>query len=424
MRLSPTANGRASRHRLGRRFEWLWRAYAVSSFGTALAFGAFPIVAILVLHSGPAEVSALAAVGLAAGAAAALPLGPWIEFRRKRPVMVAMDLLRCAASLTIPLTFAFDALTFAQLLFVAVVISAADIGFKAASGAFLKTLVEPDDLLAANGRLEAAMWTTITLGPPIGGAMIGAFGAVATVVADAASYLLSALGLTAIGAGEPHPEPPPRTSRAAELLEGWRYILRHPTLRRLFLNDVLFKALLLATEPLLSVLMLAELGFTPWEYGLALASPCIGGLIGSRAAAGLVQRFGRARVMFTAGALRVVWPLGLAFVPAGAPGLAMVFTLQLAMVTCIGVFAPTFATYRLERTERTVVARVLSAWSVSGNATVALLTAFWGVLAAATGARVGIAVAGLLLLTTPALLPWRRLAQGRREPAESQVYES
>ena len=45
----------------GRQFEWLWAAYAASTFGTGLGFGAFPLIAILVLHCGPTEVSALAA---------------------------------------------------------------------------------------------------------------------------------------------------------------------------------------------------------------------------------------------------------------------------------------------------------------------------------------------------------------------------
>jgi hypothetical protein len=77
---------------LGRQFRWLWAAYAVSAYGSGIGFGAFSLIAILVLHSGPAEVSALAAAGLAVGAAVAVPLGPWVEFRRKRPVMIAMDL--------------------------------------------------------------------------------------------------------------------------------------------------------------------------------------------------------------------------------------------------------------------------------------------------------------------------------------------
>jgi MFS family permease len=404
-----------SKGRIGQSFEWLWRAYAVSSLGTSLAFGAFPIIAILVLHSGPAEVSALAAVGLAAGALAAVPLGPWVELRRKRPVMIAMDLTRFAASLTIPLAYALGRLEFVQLLIVAVIVSAADIAFKAASGSFLKRLVKQEDLLAANGRLESAMWVTISLGPPLGGALIGAFGPVTTVVADAVSYVLSALGLTAIGDHEPQAEVIPRHgSRRAELLEGWRQILSHPSLRRLFFNDVLFKGLLLATEPLLSVLMLGRLGFSPWQYGLAFAAPCIGGLIGSRSAHRLVERFGRRWVMLASGTLRVIWPLGLAFIPAGAAGLAMVFGLQLALLVCIGVYAPTFATYRLEQTDDDVVARTLSAWSVTGNVTIAALTVLWGVLAAATGLRVAIAAAGLLLLATPLLMPWRHL--GARKP--------
>ena len=79
---------------LGRQFGWLWVAFAVSTFGTWLAFDAFALIAIIVLHSGPAAVSALAAAGRVVGAAVAVPLAPWVEFRQKRPVMVAMDLVR------------------------------------------------------------------------------------------------------------------------------------------------------------------------------------------------------------------------------------------------------------------------------------------------------------------------------------------
>ena len=106
----------AGRRSLGRRFGWLWMAYSVSALGTGVAFGAFPLIAIIVLHAGPAEVAALAAAGLAVGAAVAVPLGPWVEFRRKRPVMMAMDLTRFAALVSIPAAFACGGLSFAQLL--------------------------------------------------------------------------------------------------------------------------------------------------------------------------------------------------------------------------------------------------------------------------------------------------------------------
>src|ERR1700759_856143 len=101
---------------MGRSFGCLWAAYAVSAYGTGIGFGAFPLVAILVLHAGPAEVAGLSSAGLAVGAALAIPLGPWIEFRRKRPVMMAMDLTRFAALLSVPAAYALGLLTFVQLL--------------------------------------------------------------------------------------------------------------------------------------------------------------------------------------------------------------------------------------------------------------------------------------------------------------------
>jgi MFS family permease len=157
---------------LGRQFGWLWAAFAVSTFGTYFAFDALALIAIIVLHSGPTEVSALAAAGRVVGAAVAVPLGPWVDFRRKRPVMVVMDLTRFAAVMSIPAAFALGWRSFAQLLVVSVIVAAADIVFRVASGAYLKAIVRPEDLLIANGRFESTTWTAIALGPPLGGAAI------------------------------------------------------------------------------------------------------------------------------------------------------------------------------------------------------------------------------------------------------------
>ncbi|MGY0058735.1 MFS transporter [Streptomyces sp. LZ34] len=398
----------AGRRALGRQFGWLWAAYAVSSYGTAFGFGALPLIAVLVLHCGPAQVAALAAAGRAVGAVLAVPLGPWVEFHRKRPVMVAMDLTRFAALMSVPTAFALGRLSFAQLLVVSVVAAAADIAFKAASGAYLKALVPPEDLLVANGRFESTTWTSTTVGPPLGGAAIAVLGPMTTVVADAVSYLLSALGIRAIGGTEPRPARTrePRL-RAGELLEGWRYILAHPALRPLFFNTILVNGLIMVSQPLLAVLLLRGLGFAPWQYGLVFAAPCVGGLVGSRLAPRLVARFGQREVMLTVGALRACWPLGLAFVQPGVPGIVLVIGVQLGLVTCYGVFNPVLATYRLDHTDPGRVARTLTAWSVSSSAAIAALTAVWGVLATITSPRAAIAIAGLLMLATPLLLPWR-----------------
>jgi hypothetical protein len=388
---------------LGRPFTFLWAAYAVSTLGTTLAFNAFGVLAILVLHAGPAAVSLLAAAGPAAGALLAVPLGPWVEPRRKRPVMITMDLTRFAALASIPLAYALGGLGYAQLLVVSVVVAAADITFQAASGACLKSLVAPGDLLVANGRLEATTWTATALGPPLGGAAIGLFGPMTAVLADAVSYVLSAAGIRAIG-----PTPPATTRapapRPAELLDGWRFILAHPALRALFANTVLVNGLIMAPAPLLAVLMLGELGFAPWEYGLAFAAPCLGGLLGARLSRRVVARYGTGAVLRVAGTLRACWPVLLTFVGPGAGGLALVIAVQFALVTCIGVFNPVYATFRLAHLPADRVARTLTAWQVTTRASVAALTAAWGLLAAVVGPRAAIAAAGAALLATPLLL--------------------
>lgn len=400
---------------MGRAFGWLWAAYTVSTVGTWLAFNAFPLVAILALDAGPAQVSALAAAGLAVGAVVAVPLGPWVEFRRKRPVMIGMDLARFALLISVPVAYAFDRLSFVQLLVVSVFVAAADITFTAASGACLRALVPRRDLLAVNGRFEATMWTATMLGPPLGGLAVGVFGPVTTIVADAVSYLLSALGIRAMGGKEARPERPSTVTRfrTRELLDGWRFLLTHPTLRPLFLNTLLVNALIMAPMPLLAVLMLDRLHFAPWQYSLAFALPCIGGLIGSRLARRLVVRFGRHRVLMTSGVLRACWGLGLAAIGPGVPGLVLVMVVEFGLITCCAVFNPVLSTYRLDHAPSDRVVRTLSAWSVTGKLTTAGLTALWGLLAAVTGPRTAVAAAGVLLLATPLLLTGRSLTAAR-----------
>ncbi|MCP9995030.1 MFS transporter [Streptomyces werraensis] len=405
------------------RFGWLWTAYGVSTFGTRFAFDAFALVALLVLHAGPAQVSLLAAVGPAVGAVLSVPLGPWVEYRRKRPVMIATDLVRCAVLLSVPFAYALNALTVAQLLVVSVTVAAADITFQAAVGAYVKDVVPREELLRANGRLESTTWTATMLGPPLGGAAIGWFGPVTTVVADAVSYLLSAGALGAAGGGDrrpDRPEPRPRL-RAGDLLDGWRYILRSRDLRPLFLNTVLVNGLIMASSPLLAVLMVGPLGFAPWQYGLAFAAPCLGGLVGARLSRRLVARFGERRVLRVAGTLRACWSVGLAFVGPGIAGLVLVIVVEFGLITSMGVFNPVFSTHRLERTPADRVVRTLSAWSATSKASIAALTALWGLLASVTGPRTAIAVAGALLLATPLLLPRRREEAHSERDREAQA---
>ncbi|MFI7218069.1 MFS transporter [Micromonospora maritima] len=403
--------------RLGSGFGWLWTAYAVSTYGTWLAFGAFPLLAVQVLHSSAFAVSLLEAAGLAVAAVVAVPLGPWVAHRPKRQVMVATDLARFLAMVSVPVAYLLGVLSYGQLLVVAVVCGAAGIAFGAASGAYLKHLVPGERLLVANARFEGTSWVSTAVGPPLGGALVGLLGPVVTVTADASSYLLSALAVRRIrGDDVAAARAPGARLTGVDLARGWRFIGQERVLRRLFLNSVVVGGLIMATAPLLAVLLLGDYHLPPWQYGLAFGVPALGGLVGARLSARLVRRHGRYRVMIVSGWLRAVFPLGLAFVGPGVPGLLTVIVVEALLITCMGVFNPIHATERLRRTPPDHAAQVLTAWSVGSRLTQAALTLLWGVLATVVGPLAAITASGVLLLATPLLLPrpetWRRPGSG------------
>ncbi|WP_280403390.1 MFS transporter [Nocardia brasiliensis] len=406
---------------LGRDFGWLWSAYAVSTYGTWLAFGAFPLLAVRVLDASAFAVSMLEAAGLAVAATIAFGLGPWVEHRAKRPVLIAMDLVRFGALASVPVAYALGALTYGQLLVVSVVSGTASLAFAAASGAYLKHLLHSDELLVASSRFEGTSWVATAVGPPLGGALIGMFGPVVTITADAVSFLLSACAVRRIRGDD---IATPRSESAAPpgifLLDGWRYIRRDRVLLRLFLNSISVSGLIMAGVPLLSVLLLGEYHFPAWQYGLAFGVPALGGFVGARLSARLVLRYGGQRVMLVSGWLRAVFPLGLAIVGPGIPGLLTVIGVEALLIACMGVFNPVQATVRLRRTPRDHAARVLSTWNACAKMLQAALMVLWGVLATCTSPHTAITISGVLLLATPLLLPsaadYRSKAPSARNP--------
>ncbi|MFI0353344.1 MFS transporter [Actinomadura sp. 9N407] len=410
--------------RLGPDFTRLWAAYTVSAVGTAVATHAFMLISAGVLSSNALQVSLLSALGGAIGALLALPLGPWIEFRRKRPVMILADVTRCAALVTVPVAYLAGALTYFHLVVVCVLAAVCQIVFLAASGSHLKALVARDHLVEANGRFESVLWTSTAVGPPVGGLLMAVVGPTVTVLIDAVSYLLSAIGIRSIGTPEPEPRP-----RAADrrwwrgLGEGWRHIWSDTMLRPLFLNTVIVGALITAITPILAVLMLQDLHFSPFQYGLSVGIPCVAGVVGARLSRRLVASRGPRTVMLTAGIARVLWLPWLPFVGPGWLGLAAVTAIHAGTVFFMSVFNPVFAAHRLESTPDRKLARVLASWSITSNATRAVCTLVWGLLATLTTPRFAIAVAVALLLASCAFLPWRRTAgeitQQRQEPESS-----
>ncbi|MFI2906966.1 hypothetical protein ACG2OD_01675 [Streptomyces sp. PDY-4] len=77
-----------------------------------------------------------------------------------------------------------------------------------------------------------------------------------------------------------------------------------------------------------------------------------------------------------------------------------------------GVFNPSFTTYRMAATHA-FMSRVGTSWSVGAKTCQAVFVIAGGLVAAATGVRGALLVAGLLCMASALLLPWR----GARFPA-------
>ncbi|WP_117209055.1 MFS transporter [Allorhizocola rhizosphaerae] len=394
---------------MGHDFRRLWFAYGVSEFGSYLAMGALPLIAVLVLGSPVWQVSLLAAIGTITSALVALPLGPWIEFRRKRPIMIGADVVRALVLLSVPVAYALQVLSFAQLCVVASAQALGQIVFTAAGGAHLKALVPQGERVRALGRLEATMWSAVTVGPMLGGLLISSVGKTVTIALDAVTFLVSAVGIGRLRT--PEPPPPPRVASfrwGAGVTSGWRYVFQHDGLRPLFLNAMLFGGGVMWSSPLYTVLMLQELRFTPWQYGLALGIPGLGGVIGALLARRLVRRHGERRVMLVSGVLRAIWLPLIPLAGPGVGGLAVIAAANLGVLLSAGVFNPVFGSYRMSVTVDDHMARVQTTWSISSKTVQPLFMMVGGVFAALTSVRTGLWAAAVLVLLSVFLLPWRR----------------
>jgi MFS family permease len=351
-------------------------------------------------------VSLLTGISGLAAAAIALPVGPVIEHHRKRPVMITCDLVRFVAMGSVPVAAVLHALTYPQLVAVGVMTTAATIGFTSASDANLKALTDTATRTRVNSWFATSNYVSVTAGPPVGGLLISGLGATVTMAVDAVSYLGSVAGVWRIRTAEPAPAP---RSAKSGVVDGWRYILAHQGLRTLFFNSMVFGGPVIMTSPLITVLILDMLKLPASAYGLALGVPCLGGIAGSRLAPVLTRKFGVHRVLVIFGVLRAPWMLLYPLATHKISGLVILMAADTALMVCAGIFNPVFATYRMNVTTDSYMARVVSAWGISSKTVQPVCVLIGGGLAAVIGVRPTILIAGLACTISAFLLPFRTL---------------
>jgi MFS family permease len=301
----------------GADFRNLWLGQTVSLFGDQVTLIALPLAAVLVLHATAAEMGYLTAAELIPHLLFSLPAGAWLErVERRRWLMIAADVARAGLLASIPIAYAFDALTFAQLYAVAFLAGTLAVVFDISYMTLYVAVTKREDYVDANALLNGSRAFSYVAGPSVGGILVQILSAPATLLVDAFSYIGSAVFLGRIRAKEP-PLEPEEGGMFAQVKEGMRFIFRHSILRPSLISVATLNFFNFIFAALFILYATRELHVRAGALGLVLGAGAVGGLLGATLTGRLTRRIGVGPA-FVLG--MVLFPAPLLLVPlAGGP---------------------------------------------------------------------------------------------------------
>jgi MFS family permease len=290
----------------GGSFARYWGAAAISSFGTAVTAVAMPVLVVRTLRATPLEVGLVSAAQFVPYAVLGLVAGACVDRWRRRLVLVWSSVGRAVALGAVPVLWSLGALPVWALIGLLLGFgSCAVFGF-AATQSLLPRLVPRSGLVAANARLDQTDAAAQTLGPALGGGLVGLLGAPVAIVVDAVSYLVDA-GLTAgLRVEEPRAGGTERRALGREVRDGVRWIYRHRVLGPLAVSAHVWFLANAASATALAVIALRTLGFSSLAYSLLLTASGVAGLAGATLAPRIGRRWGAGPVII---GTRVLYPV-------------------------------------------------------------------------------------------------------------------
>ena len=295
-------------------FLKLWAGQTVSKLGSVVTRTALPLVALLVLGAGPLELAYLVISASLGTLLVGLVAGAWVDRLRRKPMLIATDVIRAALLFSIPLAQGLGALRIEQLYMVAFVESCLATLFAAAYPAYVPSLIGVRRVVEGNSKLAMSSSVAEIGGPGIAGALVQIFSAPFAILIDAWSYLVSALSLALIRAPEPvRPVRDTPTGIGHEIVEGLRMVRRHPVVFPLAGRSIIghFSGAFYAV--LYSIYLLQELHLDPLLLGIVISAGGVGSLVGSAYASRVVRRLGLGPALIWMGAgsaaLGVLTPL-------------------------------------------------------------------------------------------------------------------
>jgi MFS family permease len=270
-------------------FRSLWAGLSISQLGDQVSLIALPLVAVLVLDASPAQMGYLAAAGLAPNLFFALHAGALADrFGRRRKLMIAADLGRAVLVGSIPAAYAVDRLSLGLLYIVAFLVGTLSVLFTVSYSALFVSVLPRERYVEGTSLVSGSRAMSFVVGPSIGGWLVQILSAPIALIADALSFVGSALFL---GCMSPQ-EPATARRRRGEVAAGARFIARSSIMRASLLATATVNYFNFVFWALLVLYATRELHVSPGILGLVLGAASTGGVIGSIVAGKLGRRIG------------------------------------------------------------------------------------------------------------------------------------
>lgn len=409
-------------------FLKLWTASTISLFGSQISAIAIPAIAIITLNVSPFEAALLGFFEMLPFILFTLPAGVWVDRLRRRPILIAGDLGRAIALATIPIAFTAGVLTVWQLYVVAFVTGILTVFFDVADQSYLPSLLEADQLIDGNSKLQISVSAAQIGGQGLGGAIIGLVTAPFAVIADAVSFLASAGLISIVRKRERLPEPHadaesgPRPGMRQEIAEGLRYVLGSRYLRHIAActgTSNLFSSILFS---IFLVYAFRTLGLSPLTIGLIGGLANLGFMGGALIAGRLATRLGLGRTIVLSSLVGGLAELAIPLAPESAQAIPFIFFAQFIGGAIQGIYNVNQVSLRQAITPERMQGRMNATmrFIVWGTMPIGLIVG--GVLGSTIGLHATIwvgAIGGVFAFVPVLLSPVFRLREIPTEAAET-----
>jgi MFS family permease len=369
-------------------FRRLWAARTVSQCGDVVQFTTLALLVLRLTGSG-VGLSGVVLAEIAPVLLLAPVAGSWVDRLPRVPVMVAADVARLLLATVLVVWHGQVAVVYA----VAFGLSAGSVFFNPAAGSLLPTLVEEDELVAANSGIWSAAVLSQVLLAPAAGLIASTAGFDWAFAVNAASFGVSALLLRGLRAAEA-PRPVVTAGIWHQSSEALTMLGRDRLLRALAIAQALAALSAGATSALLVLLASRRLHTSGAGYGLMLTAIGVGAFLGPLLLNRAASHARGPRVLFGAFGLRGLVDLVLGSVTALPAALAALVFYGLGTSTGNVTFSSIIQSHVPERLR----GRTFSAFDLIWQAMRLASLLLGGLLADAFGIRAVFYGGGALLL--------------------------